>query len=285
MVKIQPSNTKITVFVYFSEACFDLCTVHSVQDTFDAVGYFQLALAAALEDQANPEALYVVYMKLAEIHGNHMPDAQMCQVYRDRAQNLKRVLAGEESGAVGEENVIHADSEPGQKKEKESDDDMGHRENENQIFDSMPGDKKYEHGSPPQTFMIHEGSDSKCTDTNTENTDVKEDHNLCDTDGPYVDASETDTVASQSYSDSIFTESFDTAKEQISDSSTSTDTLQSCQKPTDVDPEPDFDTDQSTSSQIPLNHSSEITGHADARDTYSDIQDEQNNLSKETNAK
>lgn len=281
------SNHQIQRSLYvfnFNDACFDLCTVHSVQDAFDAVGYFQLALAAALEDQANPEALYVVYMKLAEIHGNHMPDAQMCQVYRDRAQKLKRVLAGEESAAVGEENVIHAESEPGQKKEEDSDDDMGHRENENQIFDSMPGDKKYENGSSPQTFMIHVGSDSKCTDTDAGNIDVKEDNNLCDTDGPYVDAFETDTVASQSYSDSIFTESFDTAKEQISDSSTSTDTLQSYQKPTDVK-DPDFDTGQSMPSQIPLNHSTEFTGHADARDTYSDIQDEQNNLSKETNAK
>lgn len=253
--------------------------LYTVQDAFDAVGYFQLALAAALEDQANPEALYVVYMKLAEIHGNHMPDAQMCQVYRDRAQNLKRVLAGEESADVGEENVIHAESEPSQKKEKDSDNGMGHGEIKNQIFDSMPGDKKYEGDSSPRTFRIPVDSDSKCTDT----TDIKEDHNLCDTDGPYVDASETDTVASQSNSDSIFTESFDTAKEQISDSSTSTDTLQSYQKPTNVK-DPHFDTDQSMPSQIPLNHSNEIPGHAEAN-TYCDIQDEQNSIPKDTDAK
>uniref|UniRef100_A0A8C3ATQ2 SH3 domain and tetratricopeptide repeats 2 n=1 Tax=Cyclopterus lumpus TaxID=8103 RepID=A0A8C3ATQ2_CYCLU len=67
-------------------------TLHKLKDSFDAVGYFHLALAAALEDQTNPEALYVVYMKLAEIHGNHMPDAQLCREYRDRAEGLKRVL-------------------------------------------------------------------------------------------------------------------------------------------------------------------------------------------------
>lgn len=268
----------------FNETCSDLCTVHSVQDAFDAVGYFQLALAAALEDQANPEALYVVYMKLAEIHGNHMPDAQMCQVYRDRAQNLKRVLAGEESAAVVEENEDDADTESGQKKEEDSDDDMGHTENKNSIFDSIPGHEKYEDGSAPQTFMIHLGSDSKCTDANTGDTYVKEDHNLCDTDGPYVDASETGTIASQSYSESIFTESFDTAKEQISDSSSSTDTLQTYQKPRD-EKDSDFDIDHSMPTQIPLNHPSDIAGHADARDTDSDTQDERNNRSKETNAK
>ncbi|XP_026213423.1 SH3 domain and tetratricopeptide repeat-containing protein 2 isoform X2 [Anabas testudineus] len=253
-------------------------TLHKLKDAFDAVGYFQLALAAALEDQANPEALYVVYMKLAEIHGNHMPDAHMCQVYRDRAQDLKRVLAGGESSAVGREYVNDAHTESDQKKENESDDNIGRTEIENDILNSTPEAKKYEDDSPSQAF-IHVDAESKCTDTNSGSTDVKE-----DTDGPSADASETHTAVSQSYSDSIFTESFDTAKEQISDFSSSTDTLQSHQKPTDVK-DSDFDADQSTPSQIPLNHSSDITGHADARETDSDIQDEQNSLSEETNAK
>ncbi|KAJ3587748.1 hypothetical protein NHX12_011345 [Muraenolepis orangiensis] len=82
-------------------------------DAFDAVGYFHLALAAALEDPARPQALYVVYMKLAEIHANHLPDTRLSHTYRDRAHGLRRALAvaegeeeeggGEEEGGVGEE--------------------------------------------------------------------------------------------------------------------------------------------------------------------------------------
>uniref|UniRef100_A0A673W1Y2 SH3 domain and tetratricopeptide repeats 2 n=1 Tax=Salmo trutta TaxID=8032 RepID=A0A673W1Y2_SALTR len=69
-------------------------TLHKLKDAYDSVGYFQLAQAAALEDRANPQALYVVYMKLAEIHANHMPDPLLCQAYRDRAQSLRRELSG-----------------------------------------------------------------------------------------------------------------------------------------------------------------------------------------------
>ncbi|KAM9413005.1 SH3 domain and tetratricopeptide repeat-containing protein 2-like isoform 5-T5 [Salvelinus alpinus] len=69
-------------------------TLHKLKDAYDSVGYFQLALAAALEDRGNPQALYVVYMKLAEIHANHMPDPLLCQAYRDRAQSLRRELSG-----------------------------------------------------------------------------------------------------------------------------------------------------------------------------------------------
>ncbi|CAB1324901.1 unnamed protein product [Coregonus sp. 'balchen'] len=76
----------------------------SPADAYDSVCYFQLALAAALEDRANPQALYVVYMKLAEIHANHMPDPLLCQAYRDRAQSLRRELSGlgEMEGRGGE---------------------------------------------------------------------------------------------------------------------------------------------------------------------------------------
>eukprot|EP00063_Salmo_salar_P093698 XP_014068533.1 PREDICTED: SH3 domain and tetratricopeptide repeat-containing protein 2-like isoform X1 [Salmo salar] len=79
-------------------------TLHKLKDTYDSVGYFQLALAAALEDRGNPQALYVVYMKLAEIHANHMPDPLLCQAYRDRAQSLRRELSGleEMDGREGE---------------------------------------------------------------------------------------------------------------------------------------------------------------------------------------
>ncbi|CAL8271145.1 unnamed protein product [Boreogadus saida] len=78
-------------------------TLHQLKDAVDAVGYFHLALAAALEDQTQPRALYVVYMKLAEIHAHHLPDPQLCHTYRDRAHSLRRVLAGEESPRCGRE--------------------------------------------------------------------------------------------------------------------------------------------------------------------------------------
>lgn len=269
------------------ETCSDLCSVHPLQDAFDAVGYFQLALAAALEDQANPEALYVVYMKLAEIHGNHMPDAQLCQMYRDRAQSLKRVLAGEGGAAVGEENMDDADAEPGQKKEKDSDTDMertGSLVKRNGIFTFTPENEKCEDNSFPRTCNTHGDTKDKCTDTNTGGTNGKEDHNinLPDTDGPFVDAS--GSIASQSYSDSIFTESFDTAKEQISDSSSSTDTLQTYQNQTDGK-DSDFDTARYMPSLMPVNHTGDVTRCADSQNTDSDIQDEQNTPTKEPDAR
>ncbi|KAM8848788.1 SH3 domain and tetratricopeptide repeat-containing protein 2 isoform 2-T2 [Synchiropus picturatus] len=70
-------------------------TLHKLKDAVDALGYFHLALAAAVQDGSDPEALYVIYMKLVEIHSNHIPDAELCQLYRDRAQALMRVLGGE----------------------------------------------------------------------------------------------------------------------------------------------------------------------------------------------
>lgn len=267
------------------ETCSELCSVHPLQDAFDAVGYFQLALAAALEDQANPEALYVVYMKLAEIHGHHMPDAELCQVYRDRAQSLKRVLAGEEAAAVGEENVDDADAEPGQKKEKDS--DMERAESlvkRNGFFTSTPENEKCEESSFPRTCIIHGDTEDTFTDTNIGGTNGKKDHNINppDTDGPFVDAS--GSIASQSNSDSIFTESFDTAKEQISDSSSSTDTLQTYQNQTDGK-DSDFDTARYMPSQMPVHPTVDVTRHAGAQNTDSDIQDERNTFTKETDAR
>ncbi|KAM9850355.1 SH3 domain and tetratricopeptide repeat-containing protein 2 [Aulostomus maculatus] len=183
-------------------------TLHKLKDAFDAVGYFQLALAAALEDHANPEALYVVYMKLAEIHGNHMPDTQLCQVYRDRAQSLKRVLAGEQNSAI---NMNDADTESGQMEENV---DLEHTEHSDKgIFTSAAANENCE--LFPRTCMMQD-----------EHDDPAENHPP-DKDSSSVEASgsETETIAS----DSNFTESFDTAKEQMSDSSSSTDTLQTYQ--------------------------------------------------------
>lgn len=202
-----------------------------------------MALAAALEDPANPEALYVVYMKLAEIHGNHMPDAQLCQEYRDKAQSLKGVLAGEEGAAVGED----VNAGPGQNmEERES---LAQR---NVTFTS-PENEKCEDNL--RTCIIHGDTEDRCTDTN-----IGDNHNMhLDAD---VDAFgfETETIASQ---DSNFTESFDTAKEQMSDSSSSTDTLQTHHNQTDGK---DFDTDHSVLSH---HHKSDNT---DAQNTPTDKQ-------------
>ncbi|AWP12368.1 putative SH3 domain and tetratricopeptide repeat-containing protein 2 [Scophthalmus maximus] len=240
-------------------------TLHKLKDPFDAVGYFHLALAAALEDQAQPEALYVVYMKLAEIHGNHMPDTQLCQVYRDRAQGLKRVLAGAEATAAGEENTDRAEARPDQQ-EQLMEVDLGHTESlmkRKHIFDSIPTDEKYDVDLAAGTCVRH-----------VDITGAEE--NI-----PHVDGPETDTVASQSCSDSTFTESFDTAKDQISDSSSSADTLQTYQDPTGEN-DPDVDTDAGVPSRRPVSPTNDIPGHADATDT--DIQDEQNTPTKRTDA-
>ncbi|XP_039872493.1 SH3 domain and tetratricopeptide repeat-containing protein 2 isoform X2 [Simochromis diagramma] len=252
-------------------------TLHKLKDAFDAVGYFQLALAAALEDQANPEALYVVYMKLAEIHGNHMPDAQLCQVYRDRAQSLKRVLAGLEGAAVGQENKDDADREAVQNMERNLDADVGYTENlvkSSSSFYSIPESVMNEDDLAPRTRRMHVKSDNRCTDANLRlGANGKTHHNYLP-DSVDVSGSETDTIASQSYSESIFTESFDTAKEDMSDSSSSTDTLQTHLKP----PEHNIPT------QIPVNRTSDVTGDAQSKDADSDTQDDENTLTNETPA-
>lgn len=254
------------------ETCADLRSVHPLQDAFDAVGYFHLALAAALEDRANPEALYVVYMKLAEIHGNHMPDAQLCQVYRDRAQTLKRVLAGEDG------NVDDGDTGPGHKTEKDSNVERAEiAVKRNGVLTSTPDNNN----SFPRTCVMRGDTEDARRDANTGDSNGRESHSTSppDADGPFVDA-ETDFITSRSYSESIFTESFDTAKEQISDSSSSTDTLQTHHNQTGGG---DCDTARSRA-PAHINHASEITRHAGAPNTDSEIRDEENSLSKETDA-
>ncbi|XP_049339836.1 SH3 domain and tetratricopeptide repeat-containing protein 2 isoform X5 [Astyanax mexicanus] len=69
-------------------------TLHKLKDAYDAMGYFHLALAAALEGRGDPQTLYIIYMKLVEIHTNHLPDAELSRGYLQRAQGLKRELAG-----------------------------------------------------------------------------------------------------------------------------------------------------------------------------------------------
>lgn len=180
-----------------------------------------MALAAALEDRAHPEALYVVYMKLAEIHGSHMPDAQLCQLYRDKAQSLQRVLAGVENSADTSPKILNVDT------------------------------------------SLLEGRSS----ADLEDREDTEDQSQCFAD--------TDTIVSQSYSDSVITGSFDTARENISDSSSSTGTYQNPTEGKDSE----LDSEHSMPSQIPANPNSEFT---DARDTDTDDQDEQNTPTEET---
>uniref|UniRef100_A0A3P9LUX4 SH3 domain and tetratricopeptide repeats 2 n=2 Tax=Oryzias latipes TaxID=8090 RepID=A0A3P9LUX4_ORYLA len=258
-------------------------TLHKLKDAFDALGYFQLALAAALEDQANPEALYVVYMKLAEIHGNHLPDAQLCQVYRDQAQSLKKVLAGLGSSSAEEENVGDANTELGQKMKESLDDDPEFEDSldeRNLTFECIPDNKHCELNSTLRPLTIPMDLKVKSADIN-----LKEDseqkchmHFPSDTGSPY--GSEPDTVASQSFRDSILTESFDTAKEHISDSSSSTDLYQNPTEGSDSK----FDSEHSTPSQILFNHTRELTESADRRDTDSDVPDEENTPIEETEA-
>ncbi|KAI4880151.1 hypothetical protein NFI96_031171, partial [Prochilodus magdalenae] len=109
MVLETPAEVHYYVKVYCRLA--DL-TLHKLKDAFDAMGYFHLALAASLEDRGNPQALYIIYMKLAEIHAHHLPDAELSQHYMDSAQSLKRELAGETDSSDPEpENMDHANPE------------------------------------------------------------------------------------------------------------------------------------------------------------------------------
>lgn len=57
------------------------------------MGYFHLALAAALEDEGSLQARYIIYMKLAEIHSNYLPDVELSQRYMESARGIKKELA------------------------------------------------------------------------------------------------------------------------------------------------------------------------------------------------
>lgn len=76
------------------------------------MGYFHLALAAALEDKRSLRARYIIYMKLAEIHANYLPDVELSQRYMDSARTLKRELAGPtDSIDTDDEYMDHATTE------------------------------------------------------------------------------------------------------------------------------------------------------------------------------
>lgn len=222
-------------------------SVNSPQDAFDAVGYFNLALAAALQDTANPEALYVVYMKLAEIHGNHIPDAQLCQVYTDRARSLKRVLAGGVSSDVGEENMDNAAAAFCQKEETVS-------EAEN-IFTSAAG---------KENCIIQLDPEKSHTDLIP--PDRREDDGVqlsCPANLLNVlNESGAETTAG-------FTESFEMAREQISVSSSLTDTLRNYENKTDGSDSneglPHYVTNHSALAQTPAeNEACDIREETDA---------------------
>ncbi|XP_041120871.1 SH3 domain and tetratricopeptide repeat-containing protein 2-like isoform X1 [Polyodon spathula] len=65
-------------------------TLHKLEDALDASGYFNLALAAALEELENKEALYIIYIKLAEIHASHVPDKKLHSFFMSNAQALRK---------------------------------------------------------------------------------------------------------------------------------------------------------------------------------------------------
>ncbi|KAM6953199.1 SH3 domain and tetratricopeptide repeat-containing protein 2 [Aplochiton taeniatus] len=183
-------------------------TMHKLKDAHDAVGYFQLALAAALEDRDNPMALYVIYMKLAEIHANHMPDAQLCQTYRERAQSLRKVLAG-----------------PGDTGEKE-DTDTGLREediSEAGMDNSQAGASDSAEGKEAQTRRDGH-KETKTEEESSEDVNDTEAHISNNTGEHCLDTNvlDVDMETSHSHTDSSLT--FETAPEHITDSS-ATDSL------------------------------------------------------------
>lgn len=76
------------------------------------MGYFQLALAAALEDEGSLQARYIIYMKLAEIHANYLPDVELSQGYMQSARSLKKELAAHtDSSDTDDEYMNHAATE------------------------------------------------------------------------------------------------------------------------------------------------------------------------------
>ncbi|XP_072295887.1 SH3 domain and tetratricopeptide repeat-containing protein 2 isoform X2 [Eucyclogobius newberryi] len=228
-------------------------TLYKLKDAFDAVGYFHLALAAALEDPANPEALYVVYMKLAEIYGHHMPDDELCKVHRERAHSLKRVLGGSTAAAAaGGEGKDNGECCPREEKDSRS----GHPERTGE-----------DNSSASRTCLVK-------TDAQTSNVDAI----LGYTVKKEADVSELGADrpnASRSHSESNhFTESFHTAKEDFTDpSSSSTDAVQTTdwlKEQSDLQPE------HKAPEQIPVNHTSGIGGELIPNDFEPNIQSSTN---------
>uniref|UniRef100_A0A9J8BUP3 SH3 domain and tetratricopeptide repeats 2 n=1 Tax=Cyprinus carpio carpio TaxID=630221 RepID=A0A9J8BUP3_CYPCA len=103
-------------------------TLHRLKDAFDAMGYFHLALAAALEDKESLSTLYIIYMKLAEIHANYIPDAELSKSYMERAQSLRKELAGYTDSCDTEEthqDPAEAEAEPDTPTKDQSDSSRG----------------------------------------------------------------------------------------------------------------------------------------------------------------
>ncbi|XP_056139425.1 SH3 domain and tetratricopeptide repeat-containing protein 2 isoform X2 [Lampris incognitus] len=286
-------------------------TLHKLKDAFDAVGYFQLALAAALEDHANPKALYILYMKLAEIYANHMPDTQLCQTYRHRAHSLTRVLAGEEDPDREEEERRDPDTEPGQNQEdilkSDSCTDSCHAVSSSMMTKEMKSICRDEHISGTEdencvedsiagTLRIHMDTEEECTDSAVEDANRKHGHNNSGgpiMDDPCIDATmtETEIISCQSCIDSM-TESFVTAREQFT--CDSTDTLQTDLDKIDEKPEnsvaSDLDTEASGPSEtvfLPVGNTfadftSEGGGHTGTQNTEIDIPQDKNIPPEET---
>ncbi|CAL8357544.1 unnamed protein product [Merluccius merluccius] len=212
-------------------------TLYKLKDAFDAVGYFHLALAAALQDPGQPRALYVVYMKLAEIHANHLPDPQLWHTYRDQAHSLGPVLAGEETPWNGGEAAAAAAAtgETGEpdgvvvgREEKTADDDgcaaeseETERVGEDDGGEETIGDSDAEAEEESRTHTETEWADCLTgeEEEEEERRRRRRTEGLADGRGGYKAATNAVLLRSscQSASDSTHTESFATAKEHITD--------------------------------------------------------------------
>ncbi|KAL2089132.1 hypothetical protein ACEWY4_016031 [Coilia grayii] len=86
----HPSDARYYARVYTHLANI---TLHKLKDAFDAAGYYQLALAAAVEAD-DVECVYVLLMKLAELHASRLPDTHLCHHYTHTAHTLTARLEG-----------------------------------------------------------------------------------------------------------------------------------------------------------------------------------------------
>ncbi|XP_039629874.1 SH3 domain and tetratricopeptide repeat-containing protein 2 isoform X1 [Polypterus senegalus] len=73
---------------YFAKVYYKLgqLTLHKLKDAFDASGYFQLALAAALEDK---QAESLICTRLGEIYSSFLPDEEKAHFFFSNVQTLK----------------------------------------------------------------------------------------------------------------------------------------------------------------------------------------------------
>ncbi|KAG5270257.1 hypothetical protein AALO_G00190580 [Alosa alosa] len=94
-VSLGPDLTHSSDARYYCKVYTHLAniTLHKLKDAFDAMGYYQLALAGAMEAD-DVSCVYVLLMKLAELHSSHLPNAHLSQLYTHTASSLRVRLEG-----------------------------------------------------------------------------------------------------------------------------------------------------------------------------------------------